>query len=83
MGNFKPEELAAKGFDQVKKCPFCGGTGKLTKKSKTYIKRELTQITYCYCADCNSRGRRVVLNEDGRDRYDSWKLAITHWNRRA
>lgn len=69
-----------KNYTKVKKCPFCGGHGTLAKKSKTYIKGELTYITYCYCVDCNSRGRRVLLDEN--NIHASREMAIAHWNRR-
>lgn len=79
----KADELRKLGLPQIKKCPFCGGYSTLAKKSKTYIKGELTYITYCYCTDCDSRGRRVVLDEDGRTPKESRELAISHWNRRV
>lgn len=68
---------------KIKPCPFCGGLSTLSKNSKTYIKGELTHITYCYCKDCDARGRRVILNEDGRTSGESYELAIAHWNRRV
>lgn len=78
----KLEEMRKYNLSRVKPCPFCGGFSTVASSSKTYIKGELTHVTYCYCTDCDSRGRRVILREDGRSRRDSYELAIAHWNRR-
>lgn len=77
----KNEKLENLNLPKIKNCPFCGGHGTLAKKSKTVIKGELTYITYCYCADCNARSRRVILAEFG-EQNDARLLAINHWNRR-
>ena len=79
----KQESLERQKLPKIKKCPFCGGFSTLAYKSKTIIQGELTFITYVYCKDCNSRGRRVVLDEDGRTPRESRELAISHWNRRS
>jgi Lar family restriction alleviation protein len=79
----KTAELERNEYTEIKDCPFCGGHSTLAYKSKTIIKGELTYITYVYCNDCNSRGRRVVLEEDGRTARESRELAIAHWNRRV
>lgn len=76
------EKQLSLGYD-IKRCPFCGGFGTIAERSKTYIKGKLTYITYCYCSDCDSRGRRVILDEDGRTRAESRNLAVSHWNRRV
>lgn len=76
------ERMKRMNLPKIRKCPFCGGYSTLAANSKTYIKGELTRITYVYCTDCNSRGRRVVLSE-----YETptkaRELAILHWNRRV
>lgn len=64
---------------QVRSCPFCGGDSVLTKSSKTIIKGELTYVTYCYCKQCNSRGRRYILGDDKQKAHES---AVNSWNRR-
>lgn len=79
----KTEDLERMKLPKIKPCPFCGGFSTLAKKSKTYIGGELTYITYVYCTDCDCRGRRVVLDEDGRTNFESRELAISHWNRRV
>ena len=79
----KLEEMRKYGLSRIKPCPFCGGFSTLNCCSKTYIKGELTHITYVYCKDCDSRGRRVILHEDDRSNKESWELAISHWNRRV
>ena len=79
----KKEDMKRYGLPTVKKCPFCGGFSTVALKSKTYIKGTLTLITYCYCTDCDARGRRVILDGDGRTREESYELAIAHWNRRV
>lgn len=76
-------EMERYGLPQIKPCPFCGGYSTIANKSKTYIKGELTYITYCYCKDCDARGRRVIIHEDGRSYKESYELAIAHWNRRV
>lgn len=68
---------------KIKPCPFCGGYSTLAPKSKTIIKGELAYTSYVYCRDCQSRGRRVLLGEDGRTDFESRELAINHWNRRV
>ena len=78
----KAEEMKRYKLARIKPCPFCGGYSSLAKNSKTYIKGELTHITYVYCKDCDTRGRRVILDEDGRTLKESYDLAIAHWNRR-
>lgn len=70
-------------YSKIKSCPFCGGYSTLAPKSKTIVKGELAYTTYVYCCDCQSRGRRVLLGEDGRTDTESRELAIAHWNRRA
>lgn len=79
----KSEEMKRYGLHNIKACPFCGGYSSLATRSRTYIKGELTYITYVYCTDCDSRGRRVILKEDGRSNKESYELAIAHWNRRV
>lgn len=79
----KSEEMKRYNLPRIKMCPFCGGFCSVAKKSKTYIKGELTYITYVYCRDCDTRGRRVILDEDGRTNKESYELAIAHWNRRV
>lgn len=79
----KLEEMRKYHLSRIKPCPFCGGFSTITKGSKTIIKGEPTKITYCYCTDCDSRGRRVILDEDGRTKKESYELAIAHWNRRV
>ena len=79
----KQEALERSGLSKIKSCPFCGGYSTLAPKSKTIIKGELAYTTYVYCRDCNSRGRRVLLGEDGRTDKESRELAISHWNRRS
>ena len=76
-------EMRELELPKIKRCPFCGGFSTLAHNSRTYINGELTHITYVYCKDCDSRGRRVILNEDGRTRKESYVLAISHWNRRS
>ena len=77
------KEMNKYGLNRIKPCPFCGGFSTIAKSSKTYIKGELTKITYCYCTKCDSRGKRFVLNEDGRTDIESYGLAIDCWNRRS
>ena len=74
--------MRARKLPKLKPCPFCGGYGTVAQKSKTYIKGELTLITYCYCTDCDSRGRRVLL-DDYDNHSDAYRMAISHWNRRV
>lgn len=76
-------EMEMRSLTPIKRCPFCGGYSSLAKNSRTYINGQLTKITYCYCRDCDSRGRRVILDEDGRTKNESYELAIAHWNRRS
>ena len=68
---------------RIKPCPFCGGFSSLARKSKTIVKGELAYNCYVYCNDCQCRGRRVLLGEDGRTDEESRLLAISHWNRRV
>ena len=79
----KKESLEKQKLQEIKKCPFCGGYSTLAPKSKTIIKGELAYTTYVYCVDCQCRGRRVLLGEDGRTDRESRELAISHWNRRT
>lgn len=61
-------------------CPFCGGYGKLEKKSKTMIGGEIKYVAYVRCVRCDCRGPRHILGEDP---YDARNEAIVDWNRRA
>lgn len=79
----KLEEMRKYNLPRVKPCPFCGGFSTVASSSKTFIQGELTKITYCYCTDCDTRGRRVIMHEDGRSNRESYLLAIAHWNRRV
>ena len=77
------ERMRRYKLSRIKPCPFCGGFSTVAEKSKTYIKGELTYITYCYCTECDTRGKRIILNEDERTRRESYELAIASWNRRV
>ena len=77
----KAQQLERMNLPKIKRCPFCGGYSTLAKKSKTIIKGELAYNTYVYCTDCQSRGRRVLLDDDNPTA--SRELAIAHWNRRT
>lgn len=77
------DKLNRMKLPQIKPCPFCGGYSTLASKSKTIIKGKLAYTSYVYCTDCQCRGRRVLLGEDGRTDFESRELAINHWNRRV
>jgi len=62
------------------RCPFCGGFSKLEPKSKTMIKGQLTYVTYCRCVKCDSRGSRIIIEDNP---IEARRLAVESWNRRV
>lgn len=66
----------------LKNCPFCGGTAHLAKNSRTYIKGKPERITYVYCTECDSRGRRFAM-KDFSPHAKAMEAAVEAWNKRT
>lgn len=67
---------------KLKKCPFCGGYGKLAERSRTVVKGETVRNTYVRCVRCDARGERFLYREFDSS-HDAHMAAIEAWNRRV
>lgn len=66
----------------VKRCPFCGGYGKLLKRNKTVVNGMMEYNCYVTCVRCGARGERFLFR-DFADRETARKAAAKSWNRRV
>lgn len=69
-------------FYKIDDCPFCDGRSVLAKNGKTIIKGEQKKNTYVFCTQCDSRGRRVTI-EDESNPEQYYEEAVRYWNTRA
>ena len=75
------EKLSEIKSDKIKKCPFCGGFGKLLKRNKTVVNGNLEYNCYVTCTKCGARGARFLF-KDFESRSVARKVAVDTWNRR-
>ena len=65
---------------ELKKCPHCGGTARLVRKSTGPVRDKY----YVVCCICGARGRQAVRDcEDDQPLGDPEALAAEAWNMRT
>lgn len=68
---------------ELKPCPFCGGNGRLEKRSQCEGFGCYTTYVYVACQNCGARGGEADSYFNGSDERKLTLLAIDSWERRA
>lgn len=66
------------GF-KLKRCPFCGGQGKIEESRQCLGHGEYIEYTYVRCIECGSEGRHCSDREYG---VCAKLMAADFWNKR-